>query len=127
MCVDYDEMDIAQWLLARGMDVDAKAAVDADGFGGHTALFATVVSQPNFWMNYKERPQVAPFTQLLLDHGADPNVRASLRKQLHPGYGPDTIHEYRDVTPLSWGERFHAKIFVSEPAMRLIAERGGHS
>jgi ankyrin repeat protein len=127
MCVDYDEMEIAQWLLARGMDVDAKAAVDPDGFGGHTALFATVVSQPNFWMNYKERAQVAPFTQLLLDHGADPNMRASLRKQLHPGYGPDTIHEYRDVTPLSWGERFHAKIFVSEPAMRLIAERGGHS
>jgi ankyrin repeat protein len=127
MCVDYDEMEIAQWLLARGMDVDARAAVDADGFGGHTALFATVVSQPNFWMNYKEQPQVAPFTRLLLDHGADPNVRASLRKQFHPGYGPDTMHEYRDVTPLSWGERFHSKIFVSAPAMRLIAERGGHA
>jgi hypothetical protein len=127
MCVDYDEMEIAQWLLAREMNIDARAAVDTDGFGGHTALFATVVSQPNFWMNYGGRPQVAPFTQLLLDHGADPNVRASLRKQLHPGYGPDTVHEYRDVTPLSWGERFHAKIFVSAPAMRLIAERGGHA
>jgi hypothetical protein len=126
MCVDYDEMEIARWLLDRGMDVDAKAAVDRDGFGGHTALFATVVSQPNFWMNYGSRPQEAPFTQLLLDHGADPNVRASLRKQLHPGYGEDTMHEYRDVTPLSWGERFHNKLFVSQPAMRLIAERGGH-
>jgi len=127
MCVDYDEMEIARWLLERGMNVDAKAAVDADGFGGHTALFATVVSQPNFWMNHQNRPQVAPLTQLLLDHGADPNVRASLRKQLHPGYGPDTMHEYRDVTPLSWGERFHRKVFVSAPAMRLIVERGGHA
>jgi hypothetical protein len=126
MCVDYDEMEIARWLLERGMNVDAIAAVDADGFGGHTALFATVVSQPNFWMNHQNRPQVAPFTQLLLDRGADPNVRASLRKQLHPGYGEDTMHEYRDVTPLSWGERFHSKIFVSAPAMRLIVERGGH-
>jgi ankyrin repeat protein len=125
MCVDYDEMAIARWLLERGMDVDAKAAVGRDGFGGHTALFATVVSQPNFWMNYNGQPQVAPFTQLLLDHGADPNVRASLRKQLHPGYGEDTMHEYRDVTPLSWGERFHNQIFVSRPAMRLIAEHGG--
>jgi hypothetical protein len=44
MCVDCDEMEIAEWLLARGMNVDAKAAIDADGFGGHTALFATVVS-----------------------------------------------------------------------------------
>ena len=130
MCVDYDELEIACWLLARGMDVNIKAAVDKDGFGGHTALFATVVSQPNFWMNYQNRPQVAPFTQLLLDHGADPNVRASLRKQLHPGYGREydvkTRFEYRDVTPLSWGTRFHAKVFVSEPAMRLIEAAGGH-
>jgi hypothetical protein len=125
MCVDYDEMEIAEWLLARGMDVNAQAAVDADGFGGHTALFATVVSQPNFWMNYQHRAQVAPFTQLLLDHGAEPNVRASLRKQLHPGYGPETLHEYRDVTALSWGQRVHNRVFVSEPAMRHIAERGG--
>jgi hypothetical protein len=127
MCVDYDEIEIAQWLLERGMNVDEKAAVDADGFGGHTALFSTVVSQPNFWMNYKELPQMAPFAQLLLDHGADPNARASLRKQMHPGYGEDTMHEYRDVTPLSWGERFHRKVFVSKPAMELIAEHGGHA
>jgi hypothetical protein len=124
MCVDYDELEIARWLLERGMNVDARASVDAEGFGGHTALFATVVSQPNFWMNHQGKPQVAPFTQLLLDHGADPNARASLRKQLHPGYGEDTMHEYRDVTPLSWGERFHRRIFVSEIAMRLIAEWG---
>jgi hypothetical protein len=123
ICVDYDEMEIARWLLEHGMNVDAKAAIDADGFGGHTALFATVVSQPNFWMNYTGKPQEAPFTQLLLDHGANPNARASLRKQLHPGYGPDTMHEYRDVTPLSWGERFHRQIFVSKAAMQLITER----
>jgi hypothetical protein len=127
MCVDYDELEIARWLLERGMNVDASASVDAEGFGGHTALFATVVSQPNFWMNHQGKPQVATFTELLLDHGADPNARASLRKQLHPGYGEDTMHEYRDVTPLSWGERFHRRIFVSEIAMRLIAEWGGRA
>lgn len=125
MCADYGEIEIAQWLLDRGMSVDAKAAVDADGFGGHTALFATVVSQPNFWIHHWQKPDEAPFTRLLLDHGADPNARASLRKQLHPGYGEDTLHEYRDVTPLSWGERFHNKKFVSLGAMRLIAEKGG--
>jgi ankyrin repeat protein len=129
MCVDYDEIEIARWLLERGMDPNTRAAVDVDGFGGHTALFATIVSQPNFWMNHMRQPQVAPFTQLLLDHGADPNVRASLRKKLHPGYGPrydvDKTYEYRDVTPLGWGRQFHAKVFVSEPAMRLIEEHGG--
>ena len=92
-------------------------------------MFGTVVSQPNFWMNHLGSPKVAPFTQLLLDHGANPNARASLRKKLHPGYGPkydvENTYEYRDITPLSWGRRFHAKVFVSEPAMKLIEERGG--
>jgi ankyrin repeat protein len=129
MCADYDEIEIARWLLERGMDPNTRAAVDSDGFGGHTALFATVVSQPNYWMNHMREPQVAPFTQLLLDHGADPNVRASLRKRLHPGYegrlDVDRTYEYRDVTPLGWGRQFHARPFVSEPAMRLIEEHGG--
>lgn len=127
MCMDYDEAEIARWLLDRGVDVDVKAAVDAGGFGGHTALFSTVVSQPNFWMNHHGETPVAPLTQLLLDHGADPNARASLRKQLHPGYGEDSMHEYRDVTPLAWGERFHRGIFVNAAALLLIAQKGGHS
>jgi hypothetical protein len=126
MCVEYDELAIARWLLDRGMDVNVRAAVGRDGFGGHTALFNTVVSQPNFWMNYGRRgPFHAPFTELLLERGADPNIRASIWKRLHPGHGDTTRHDYRDVTALSWGRRFHAPIFVSEPAMKLIEDAGG--
>ena len=124
LCMDYDEYEIAEWLIANGADVNARASVDADGFGGHTALFCTVVSQPNFWTNYQGRDQPAPFTELLLRHGADTTIRASLRKQLHPGYGPkydvSKPFEYHNVTALEWGEQFHAKVFVSEPAMQLI-------
>ena len=127
LCADYDEIEIARWLLEQGMDPNALATVDSDGFGGHTALFGTVVSQPNFWMNYTHQPQEAPFTQLLLDHGADPNIRASLRKKLHPGYAPrydtETTYEYRNVTALEWGRQFHAKVFVSEPALKLIEQK----
>ena len=39
ICADYDEIEIARWLLERGMNVNERAAVDAEGFGGHTALF----------------------------------------------------------------------------------------
>jgi len=41
MCIDYDEVEIAQWLLAQGVDFNSKAAIDADRFGGRTPLFST--------------------------------------------------------------------------------------
>ena len=93
---------------------------DAAGFGGQTPLFGCVVSQAYLCGLQRD----AEFARLLLDRGANPNARASLRKQLR--FVPDeSMHEYRDVTPLGWGQQFHRKVFVSEPAMKLIAERGG--
>jgi ankyrin repeat protein len=122
----FDELEIAEWLLDQGMDVDARSALDADGFGGYTALSSTVVSQPNFWVNYgKGKPDEARFTRLLLERGADPNVRASVRHRLGEGHGGGPLREDRDVTPLSWGQRFPAKVFVSKESMRLVEEKGG--
>lgn len=133
LAVYWDELDMADWLLARGADPNARAAVDADGFGGHTPLFNSVVSQAAFWINY---PRVQPpktgdarFTELLLARGADPNVRASIRMRLGEGHGDPRLREFRDVTPLSWGRRFsleqvpgkHREIlFVNAEAMRVL-------
>jgi ankyrin repeat protein len=121
--VEFDELEIGRWLLERGADVNARALVDGDGFGGHTPLFCAVVN--NSYLCGRQRD--AGFARMLLEHGADPNARASLRKQLH--FVPDeTMHEYPDVTPLSWGERFHGQRYhdwVSQPALKLIADAGG--
>jgi ankyrin repeat protein len=125
IAIEYDELEIGHWLLNHGADVNAKADVDGDGFGGHTPLFNSVVAQPHFWVNHLKKKDEASSTRLLLEHGADPNAVASLRKQLHPGYGPDTMHEYREVTPLTWGKRFHRQKFVSREALRLISKAGG--
>lgn len=123
----FDELEIAEWLLARGMNPDARASTDADGFGGYTALFSAVVSQHNYWVNYgKGQPDDARFTRLLLDRGANPNIRASLRARLEEGHGGGPLREYRDVTSLGWGEAYSAKIFVSPESMRLIGTVGGH-
>ena len=60
----FDELEIAQWLLERGMNPDARAATDARGFGGYTALYSTVVSQHNFsvqlWRGPARRRVVHP-------------------------------------------------------------------
>jgi hypothetical protein len=62
LCVEYNEPEIARWLLARGADVNVRARVDADGLGGHTALFNCVVVQPH------ELRRSDAFARLLLDH-----------------------------------------------------------
>lgn len=117
MCVDYDEMEIARWMLDQGADPNAKAAVDADGFGGHTPLFGCVVSQP-----YRcGRQREAQFTRLLLDRGAAPTARASLRKRLR-FVDDETMHEYRDVSVLEWGERFHDRDWVNPVAVQLLGD-----
>jgi ankyrin repeat protein len=122
MCVDYDEIGIARWMIERGANVNAKAAIDADGFGGHTPLFGCVVSQ-----SYRcGRQADGEFTHLLLQHGSDPNARASLRKRLR-FVKDEQEKEYRDVTPLTWGERFQEQEWVNRKAMQLIAEAGGHA
>jgi ankyrin repeat protein len=130
VAIEFDELEIARWLLDRGMNADARAAVDANGFGGHTALFNSVVSYPNFWMNFAggwpgtRKPMQATFAELLLDHGADPNARASFREE---GLVDNRYerHDYRDVTPLEWARVFRNRMIVSEPAMAAIAARGG--
>jgi hypothetical protein len=123
-CIEFDEIEIARWLMERGADVNAKAEVDAEGFGGQTPIFHCVVNDSYLCGRQRD----GEFVRLLLDHGADVNARASLRKELR--FLPDTsLHEYRDVTPLSWGERFHGERYhnwVNKQAMELIAARGGH-
>lgn len=124
MAIDYDERDVVRWLLDRGANPDTPAALDADGFGGHTPLFSAVVSQPAFWMNHGSVPFDTTVVEWLLKHGASINARASLRKQLHPGYGESLRHVYLDVTPLSWGRRFHRQEFVNHAVLRLLESLG---
>jgi hypothetical protein len=118
LCVDCEEIEIARWLIEKGANVNAKATVDADGFGGHTALFGCMVV-----MSLRSDDS---FARLLLDSGADSNARASLRKRVVDAGEDESEHDFRDVTPLGWGEQFHYQKYVNRAAMRLVAERGGH-
>lgn len=117
MAVDFDEFEIAEWLVAKGADANARAAVDEDGFGGHTALFGTVISQPyRVGVMGHER-----FAKLLLQHGADPSIKASLRKELR-FVADETLHEYRNVTASEWGEKFQDQDWVNPAALHMTRE-----
>lgn len=120
MAIDFDEIGILRWLLGKGADANARARVDGDGFGGHTPLFNAVVCQAYRCGTQRDGAVAA----LLLDHGADPKAVASIRKGIRFTVD-ETVHEYRDVTPLGYGRAFRHRGWVNAAAMEVIAGRGG--
>jgi ankyrin repeat protein len=118
LAIEYGDIDVARWLIDRGADVNAKAAIDADGFGGHTPLFHAVVTLAG--------PDDST-ARLLLERGADPNARATIRKQLRDMGDPEKekMREFHDVTPIGYARQFQEPNWVNEPAIAVIVERGG--
>ncbi len=110
LAVDFREHEMFEWLLARGADVNARTAVDRDGFGGHTPLFNAVVCGVG---------HRATMTRVLLERGAAKDARASLRKFLDWTETP-RWHEARDVTAAQWGRGFPDQGWVNEEALHLL-------
>jgi ankyrin repeat protein len=76
LALDFDDIDVARWLVERRADVNACAPIGAEGFGGHTPLFHAVVNLAAGMGLYDDSK-----ARLLLDHGADPNARANFRQE----------------------------------------------
>lgn len=47
ICAEYNHLHCAKVLVSHGMDVNIKAGVDENGFGGHTPIFHTVNQHAN--------------------------------------------------------------------------------
>ena len=114
VAIDFDELEIFELLLAKGADVDARAKVDAGGFGGHTPIYNAVVSHGS---------HQGSMARTLLDRGASATVRASLRKFLDWCETP-RWHEARDVSPAEWAKGFPLKGWVNLEALRLLEPEG---
>jgi len=115
LAIDFDEKEIFDLLIARGSDVNARAIVDAEGFGGHSPLFNAIVS-----CSYAcGRQRDAYMARALLQQGASPSVSTNLRKFLDwiekPGW-----HEARNVTAAEWANTFPEKSWVNVEALQLI-------
>lgn len=114
LAIDFDEQEIFELLLEHGAEVDACASVDAEGFGGQTALFNAVVSHGK---------QQGAMARRLLERGAAAGKRASLRKFLDWCETP-RWHEAREVTPAEWGRTFPDQSWVNGEALRLVEQSG---
>jgi ankyrin repeat protein len=116
MAVDFDEDEIVRWLLDRGADPNATALVDAEGFGGQTPIFHTVVT-----LGRKDDTLAC----VLLDARANPRVRATLRKQLRDmgDPGKEQMREFHDVTPVEYARQFAEPIFVNDAAVDALTAR----
>lgn len=110
LAVDFRERAIFDWLLASGADVNARADLDREGFGGHTPLFNAVVCGP--WDDLG-------MTETLLERGARKDIRANLRKFLDWIAAPHW-YEAHNVTAAEWGRGFPEKKWVNQEALRLL-------
>ncbi len=114
IAVEDNALSIADWLIKQGALVNAQAAVDGEGFGGHTSIFACVVSQ-----SYRCGWDVTPMAKFLLANGAKTDVRVNLRKRLR-FVEDESVHVYVGVTPKTWGEQFHEQAWVDQNVLALL-------
>ena len=116
MAVEYQEEQLAEWLIHRGADINARAAIDSQGFGGHTPLFHATVT-----LGSKD----ASMALLLLRHGANPNLRATIRKRLVDDGEGDVMREFHNVTAIEFAEQFQQPSWVNDAAITAINNYGG--
>jgi beta-lactamase regulating signal transducer with metallopeptidase domain/ankyrin repeat protein len=119
LALEFDDIDVARWLIERGADVNARAAIDAQGFEGHTPLFHTIANLASGMSLHDDSK-----ARLLLDHGADPNARASFPQgaKFHDKVPGDAIQH---VTPVGYARRYPDRRCVNAPALAAVIERGG--
>lgn len=118
MAIAYDEREIMRFLIKKGANINATSEKDEDGFGGHTPLFHTVVS-------YTHSDDTK--AKFLLENGANPNVRATIRKQLrYMGQQHlEKMYSFREVTPIGFARQFQVQDWVSRSSISVLEAYGG--
>ena len=107
VAAEFGHPAAAALLLDRGADVNARAAVDAAGVGGHTAIFHAATQFDDGGL---------PVAQLLIERGADLAVRVKLPGDYErPG-------EVVECTPLGYALLFGGS--RERKTVALLRERG---
>jgi len=118
-CAEYNSVNCAKLLIQSGADVNAKAALDEYGFGGHTPIFHTVNQNGN---------NSADMMNLLLENSADLSLTI---KGIIWGKGYEWETWIPSVNPVSYAmmgllPQMHRKeITVASVVSRLVKEAYG--
>ncbi len=92
VAAEYGHLQVARQLLELGTEVDPRAAVGSDGFGGQTPIFHTVNSHAN---------RSEPVMRLLLEAGAKADL---FLRGITWGKGCEWETQCFDVTPVSYAQ-----------------------
>lgn len=70
---------------------------------------------------------VPDLARLLIEHGADPTLRATLHKQLRDMGDPakEQPRTYEQVTPAEYARSYAEPAWVNEPALVLVPGQAG--
>ena len=111
VAAEFGSLEAARLLLDRGAGVNARATVNDAGVGGQTPIFHAVTQFGDDGL---------PMVQLLVEHGADLSVRATL-----PGHY-DQLDEVVECTPLAYALRIRDEPFRSGRVrtVAFLRERG---
>jgi ankyrin repeat protein len=118
VAAEYGNLSAARALIEAGADVNARAAVDEQGLGGHTPLFHTVNSNAN---------RSEPIMRLLLAAGAKTDVQVA---GITWGQGYEWETTFFDVTPISYAQlgllpQVHRREQDIYANIRLLLEASG--
>jgi ankyrin repeat protein len=109
VAAEYQNVEAVTLLLDRGADVNARAAVDAAGVGGQTAIFHAVTQFGEDGLEVAE---------LLIARGAD----LSLRVRIPGDY--EKPGEVMECTPLGYALRFEGDRFEKPKTLALLRAHG---
>jgi ankyrin repeat protein len=94
VAAEYGNLEAAKLLVERGADVNARAAVDEAGVGGHTPIFHAATQFYDWGL---------PVAEFLISRGADLSLRVRL-----PGHY-ERPEEFVECTPLEYARLFPGK------------------
>lgn len=115
-CAEYNSINCGKLLIRKGADVNAKAALDEYGFGGHTPIFHTVNQNSN---------NSVDMLNLLLEYQADLSITV---KGLIWGEGYEWETWIPSVNPISYAmmgllPQMHRKETTIASIVSLLAKK----